>query len=49
MFLCTDFIVDGLLKKVAKRKAVTLMYEKIKMSEKNHTANKCKDNGVLNS
>jgi hypothetical protein len=39
----------GLLKKAAKRKAVTLMYEKIKMSEKNHTANRYKDNGVFNN
>jgi hypothetical protein len=40
MFLYTDFIVEGLLKKVAKRKAATLMYEKNKMSEKNYISTK---------
>ncbi|XP_025411877.1 uncharacterized protein LOC112684530 [Sipha flava] len=41
--------VEGLLKKEAKRKAATLMYQKIKMSENNFTENKCKDNGVFDS
>jgi hypothetical protein len=49
MFLCTDRIVEGLLKKEAKRKAATLIYQKIKMSENNFTENKCKDNGVFDS
>jgi hypothetical protein len=49
ILLCTGFIVEGLFKKVAKRKAAALMYEKIRMSEKNSTENKYKDNGVFNN
>jgi hypothetical protein len=49
MFLCTDRLVEGLLKKDAKRKAARLMYQKIKKSQDNSTENKCKDNGVFDS
>jgi hypothetical protein len=47
MFLCTDRLVEGLLKKEGKRKAATLMYQKIKMSENNSIENEYKDNGVF--
>jgi hypothetical protein len=49
MFLCTDRLVEGLLKKEGKRKAAILMYQKIKKSEDNSNKIKCKDNGVFDS